>query len=276
LKGRFLAMVDDQDIYSDLVREGEEVYALVSGLAEGEWRTQTPAPGWTVEHQIAHLAFVTHLAAISASRPEQFRAHASAAGADFAGAINAALEIYMAKPAKQVLEDWRSELERAASDLRAVPEGGMVPWLVTPLPPAVLAAAGMMECFAHGQDVADALGIDRVYTDRVRHLVAFGVRTRDFGYQAHGLSAPEQQFRYELTGPSGAQWAFGSEDAENRVSGSAVDFCMLVTRRRHRADLALTAEGREADRWMDIAQAYRGPAGPGREPGQFDRGDHAA
>lgn len=38
---------------------------------------------------------------------------------------------------------------------------------------------------------------------------------------------------------------------------------------RHRADLTLTATGAEADRWLDQAQAFRGPAGPGRRPGQF-------
>jgi hypothetical protein len=53
------------------------------------------------------------------------------------------------------------------------------------------------------------------------------------------------------------------------VSGPAEDFCLLVTRRRHRKDLSVVASGAEAERWLDIAQAYRGPAGAGRTPGQF-------
>ncbi len=126
-----------------------------------------------------------------------------------------------------------------------------------------------MELFGHGQDIADTLGVRREPTDRLRYLVEFAVRTWDFGYQARQLDTPEAEFRFEITAPSGAHWEFGPADAQQRISGPAVDFCLLVTRRRHRDDLALTARGKEADAWLDIAQAYRGPAGPGRTPGQF-------
>ena len=57
-----------------------------------------------------------------------------------------------------------------------------------------------------------------------------------------------------------------AEDAPQRVTGPALDFCLLVTQRAHRADLALTAEGPDADRWLDIAQAFAGPPGDGRTP----------
>jgi uncharacterized protein (TIGR03084 family) len=135
----------------------------------------------------------------------------------------------------------------------------------------VLAAAGIMELFGHGQDVRDALGVERVYTDRIGHLAWFATRVWDFGYQARGLTPPDVQFRYELTAPSGARWDFGPADAAQRIEGPAADFCLLVTRRRHRDDLAVKASGEDAEAWLDLAQAYRGPAGPGRRPGQFAR-----
>ena len=106
-------------------------------------------------------------------------------------------------------------------------------------------------------------------TDRIGFLVGFAVRVWDVGYLARGQQAPEVEFRFELTAASGARWEFGPADAAQRISGPAEDFCLLVTRRRHRADLALTATGADADHWLDIAQAYRGPAGEGRSPGQF-------
>ena len=46
---------------------------------------------------------------------------------------------------------------------------------------------------------------------------------------------------------------------------------MLVNRRRNRADLAVQATGAEAEKWLDIAQVYRGSPGAGREPGQFSK-----
>ena len=55
-------------------------------------------------------------------------------------------------------------------------------------------------------------------------------------------------------------------EAENRVTGPALDFCLLVTQRRHRDDLALAIDGQAAAEWMAIAQAFAGAAGPGRPP----------
>ena len=124
-----------------------------------------------------------------------------------------------------------------------------------PLPAPVLAAAGMMELFGHSQDIADALGVRPARTDRIGFLVGFAVRVWDFGYLARGQQAPEVEFRFELTAASGARWEFGPADAAQRISGPAEDFCLLVTA--------------DADHWLDIAQAYRGPAGEGRSPGQF-------
>jgi uncharacterized protein (TIGR03084 family) len=263
--------MSNSSVYDDLIADGDDVEALVTGLSADEWSTATPAPGWTVRHQIAHLAFVAQLANLAASQPAAFSAHVADAKRDFQGAVDAALTVYLKLSTGELVEKWRQERNAAARALAAVDPTATVPWLVNPLPPSVLAAAGMMELFGHGQDIADALGRTRELTDRIGHLAWFGARTRDFGYLAHGLTPPTEEFRVELTGPSGVRWEFGPADATQRVTGPAVDFALLVSRRRHRDDLALSAEGEEADRWLDIAQAYRGPAGAGRRPGQFAR-----
>ncbi|NEA33582.1 TIGR03084 family metal-binding protein [Streptomyces sp. SID13031] len=264
-------MTNPTSVYDDLIADGNDIETLVAGLSQAQWDTATPAPGWTVKHQIAHLAFVANLALLSASDPEAFAAHTADAKRDFQGAIEAALAAYLELTTGVLVDKWRDERNAAAKALAAVKPTATVPWLVNPLPPSVLAAAGMMELFGHGQDIADAVGRTRELTDRIGHLAWFGFRTRDFGYHAHGLTAPTEEFHVELTGPSGVVWEFGPADATQRVTGSAADFALLVSRRRHRDDLALTAQGEEADGWLDIAQAYRGPAGPGRRPGQFAR-----
>lgn len=260
-----------QDVYTDLAAEARELDDLVAGLDAAGWARPTPAPGWTVAHQIAHLAFIAHLAWAAAADQAEFGRLAAAAAADFQGAVDASVAEYLAGGPAETLERWRAEQEAATKALAAVPAEATVPWLVNPLPPSILAAAGLMELFGHGQDVHDALGVDRVPTDRIGHLAFFGTRTRDFGYLAHGRTPPAEEFRFELTAPSGAVWNFGPEDAAQRVAGPALDFCLLVTRRRHHADLALTATGEQAAQWLEIAQAYRGPAGQGRRPGQFAR-----
>ncbi|MBO1413646.1 TIGR03084 family metal-binding protein [Streptomyces sp. FH025] len=262
-------MADAQDVISALVADGEAVDALVADLPDEDWTRPTPAPGWTVAHQVAHLASIFRMAGMSAGDPEAFRAFTESIGQDFNGNVQEALKAYLANPPKVLLDRWRAERDKAERALAAVPEGQLVPWLVRPLPAPVLASAGMMELFGHGQDIADALGVRREATDRLRYLVQFAVITWDFGYQARQLTPPDTEFRFEITGPSGAVWEFGPADAEQRITGPALDFCLLVTRRRHRDDLALVATGADADAWLDLAQAYRGPAGPGRTPGQF-------
>ena len=58
----------------------------------------------------------------------------------------------------------------------------------------------------------------------------------------------------------------GSRGRRAAVTGPAYDFCLLVTQRVHRDDTDLVATGAEADAWLDIAQAFAGPSGQGREP----------
>lgn len=263
-------MSDVQDVIAHLVAEGDAVERLVAGLDADRWSTPTPAPGWTVAHQVAHLSFVYRLAGLAASDPAGFEAVASRASGNLDAAVDAALAEYENDPPEVLLARWRADRAAAEKALAAVPANSLVPWLVRPLPPSVLASAGMMELIGHGQDIADALGVRREWTDRIGHVVGFAVRVWDFGYQARGLTPPDVEFRFELTSPSGALWCFGPEESPERITGSAVDFCMLVTRRRHRADLDLVAVGAQADAWLDIAQGYRGGPGEGRTPGQFD------
>jgi uncharacterized protein (TIGR03084 family) len=256
--------------FSALVQECDDLDRIIADLTEEQWQLDTPAPGWTIAHQVAHLAATFRMAGMAAADPDGFTALVKSLSSNFNANVTHALNQYLNDSHEVLFKRWQSERADAIKALAAVPDGQVVPWLVNPLPPAILAMAGMMEAFAHGQDIADTLGVQREYTNRIWFLVAFAVRVWDFGYLARNEQPPATEFRFELTGPSGDVRTFGPEDAEQRISGSAVDFCLLTTRRRHRVDLDIQATGPDADHWVDIAQAYRGPAGEGRMPGQFD------
>lgn len=262
-------MPEQQAVIAALTAAGAEVDRMVADLSSAQWSTPTPAPGWTIAHQIAHLTATFRLAATAAARPAAFVQLLARLGGDFDGNVAAALAPYLAHPPAVLLGHWRTERAAAEQALADVPAGQLVPWLVRALPAPILAAAGMMELFGHGQDIADALRIRRTHSDQIRHLVGFAVRTWDFGYLARGMNPPAVEFRYEITAPSGEVWQFGPAEASQLIAGPAVDFCLLVTRRRHPADLAVKATGVEAEQWLELAQAYRGPAGEGRTPGQF-------
>ena len=146
-----------------------------------------------------------------------------------------------------------------------------LPWYGPDMGVASFTTARLMETWAHGQDVADALGERREPTDRLRHVAQIGVRALPWSFTVHGRPVPDVPVRVELELPGGGGWTAGPEDAADLVRGSALDFCLVVTQRRHPADVDLTVRGPVAGEWMGLAQAFAGPPGTGRRPGQFPK-----
>lgn len=257
-------------VLADLAAEGDLIESWVAGLSDAEWRQQTPAEGWDIATTIAHLLWTDEVAVKAAGSltPEGKEAWDEVvleAIADPTGFVDAqALEIG-ARPAEELLARWRHARPALVAALREFPDGAKMPWFGPPMSPASMATARLMESWAHGVDIADALSIPVEPTDRIKHVAHLGVRTRNFAFINNGLEAPAEEFRVELVAPSGQMWVWGPEGAEQSVRGSGIDFCLLVTQRRHPSDLDLVAEGPDAQRWLEIAQAFAGPSGAGRE-----------
>ncbi|GAB2927424.1 TIGR03084 family metal-binding protein [Rhodococcus aerolatus] len=253
-------------VLADLRAEGDALDALVAPLDAAGWATPTPAAGWDVAHQVAHLAWTDEASRHAVDGGAGWQALLARAAEDPAGFVDAAADEGAHRPPEELLDGWRDGRRALAAALAAVPDGTRIAWFGPPMSAASMATARLMETWAHGRDVADALGVAVPVTDRVRHVCHLGVRTRGFAHVVHGLDVPEGDVRVELTGPSGDTWTWGAADAADRVTGPAEDFALLVTQRRHRDDLALTATGAGAQRWLGIAQAFAGAPGPGREP----------
>ena len=264
-------VVELNALVADLRAEADEIDALVADLPTDGWARPTPAPGWTVAHQIAHLAWTDERALLAATDPGAFQAefaqYADRAADGLDKVVDEEAAAAAAQPPAAVLAWWRDTREKLAATLLDVPTGAKLPWYGPPMSPASMATARLMETWAHGQDVADGLGVRREPTVRLRHVAHIGVRTRDFAYLVRGLPVPADPFRVELLGPDGELWTWGPEDAVQRVTGPALEFCLVVTQRVHRADTALVAVGADAEAWLDIAQAFAGPPGSGREVG---------
>ena len=259
------------DLLADLKAEGDRLWNTVSGLDDDGWLTPTPAPGWTVATQVAHLLWTDEVAVVAAGSltpegKEAWDALVLRAIDDPLGFVDAqAIEVARLAP-EALLARWGRAREALPRALREYPEGQKMPWFGPPMSPASMATARFMETWAHALDVYDALEVVPDVTDRIRHVTHLGVRTRNFSFSVHGLEAPAEEFRIELTAPSGELWEWGPEDAAQSVRGSAYDFCLLVTQRVHRDDTDLVAEGPDATAWLVIAQAFAGPPGRGREP----------
>ncbi len=266
-------MADTAAVLADLRAEGDALDDLLTDVDEAGWRTLTPADGWTVAHQIAHLHWTDHVAALTAAgsagdedAAAAFDAVIAEALADPAGFVDAAAANLAGEQPSTLLARWRLGRSQLLSVLPTVPAGTRIRWFGPPMSATSMATARLMETWAHGQDVADALGVDRAPTARLRHVAHLGVRTRDFAYALRGRPAPTAPVRVVLTAPDGSEWTWGPDDADQQVSGSALDFCLLVTQRVHRDDTALAARGGDAEEWLTIAQAFAGAPGTGRSP----------
>jgi uncharacterized protein (TIGR03084 family) len=256
-------------LLSDLMAETGTLGALVLNLDPQGWDIATPAPGWTIRDQLTHLAFSDEALTHAIVDPAGFTLMYAQEGDDVQALVDGVVRRNRHLSGSQVLARFhraRSELVNAA---KARDPRQRVPWFGTDMSLATAISARIMETWAHGQDVFDALGAKRRPTDRLRHIAFLGHRSLPHSFRAHGLPEPTSEVRVELEAPNGETWYFGPEDAPDIVWGSAEDFCLVVTQRRHMADTTLTAVGVVASKWLTIAQAFAGPPGAGRRPGQF-------
>ena len=249
---------------ADLAAESADLYEVLSMLAGPDWGRPTPAAGWTVRDQVTHLAFFDQAATLSATDPDRFRAQAEelmGPGMDFPDRMVARHRDISGVEALAWLERARREY---LDTFAVLAPGTQLPWYGPPMSAASSVTARLMETWAHGQDVFDALGLTRRPTSRLRHVAHLGVATFGWSFRVRGRPVPEAPVRVELAGPDGHLWTWGPGDAADRIRGSAEDFCLVVTQRRHRRDTDLTVVGPVADAWLDIAQAFAGEPGPGR------------
>jgi uncharacterized protein (TIGR03084 family) len=258
-------------LLDDLAAEGDQLRDTVERLGEAGWHAATPAEGWDVATSVAHLLWTDEVAVLAAHslRGEEDKAAwdevVLAAMADPFGFVDAGAVELAALPRDEVLSRWSAGRSALRQALLEVPEGSKLPWFGPPMSPPSMVTARFMETWAHALDVYDAAGGRPEPTDRIRHVAHLGVRTRDFAFAQRELAPPAEEFRVELAAPSGEAWTWGPADASQSVTGSAYDFCLLVTQRVHRDDTDLVAVGEDAEQWLRIAQAFAGPAGNGRE-----------
>lgn len=253
------------ELRSDLAAEQEALDAVVANISNDRWQLSTPSPGWTVADQIGHLTFFDRSATIAIVDAPQFQEDLSslidAASNDSLDDVT--LRGYRALTSSDLLEAWREGRRTLQDAALTLSDDVRLPWYGPSMSAKSFLTARLMETWAHGTDVVDALGATRRATDRLRHVAQLGYLTRAWSYRVHGDEAPEGNIRVELLSPSGQLWTWGPEDARERMTGSAEEFCLVVTQRRHVDDTSLQYGDLGRD-WLLRAQAFAG--GPSTGP----------
>ena len=247
----------------DLAAEGDYLDGVITGH-HADFDAPSASPGWSIGHQIGHLIWTDRVSTLACRDKSGFARQAEAFGADPERTIDAGAVMEASGSVGDVLSSWRSARSGLIEALRSVPAGYKIPWFGPSMTPSTMASVRIMETWAHGLDITDVLHVSPSATNRLWHIADLGVHTRDFAFSLHGLRSPSAPFRIELEAPSGETWSWGPAGASDRITGSALDFCLLVTQRRHRVDLELTATPGTAASWLPIAQVFAGPAGAGR------------
>ena len=266
------------ELLADLEDEFADLRSMVAPLSARapEWDRPTPAEGWAVRDQISHLAFFDDAGRMAMVAPDEFAQGAALAMEQAGDPMEAHLVMGRAMDGVELMAWWDTAHRGLAEAFAGADPAARVPWYGPPMGVLSFISARLMETWAHGQDVADTLGVDRRPTDRLRHVAHLGVRARPFSYLVRSREAPPGRIDVLLAAPSGEpwQWQIG-ESADGGaaddgpisvVRGPALDFCLVVTQRRNLADTALVVEGDPAADWMSVAQAFAGPPGPGRPP----------
>lgn len=254
--------MDIDSLCDDLLAERAELFGYVDHV--DDWQAPTPADGWTVHDQLTHLAWFDGAATQAITDPGAFCADRDRMR-EGVGYFVDAIRTENGERSPSDVRSWLSSTGAALVEAARVADPGVrVPWYGPDMTVTSSVTARIMETWAHGQDIVDTVGARRAPSPRLRHIAFLGWRALPFSFAANGRPAPSEPVRVEVD-----DLVFGPQDATNVVRGSALDFCLLVTRRRHLADTDLRAEGPVASEWLMIAQAFAGPPGSGRRAGQF-------
>jgi uncharacterized protein (TIGR03084 family) len=251
-----------EGLRDDLLAEQLALNEVVRDISQEQWHRATPSPGWSVADQIAHLAFFDEAAASALTDVERFRAERGVLFANAGDMDEFTLAPLRQLPTHELLERWRLARLALHDASEGLADDARVEWFGPSMGAKSFLSARLMETWAHGTDVVDALHATRPPTDRLVHVVQLGYNTRRWSYQVRGDAAPEGEVRLELTSPSGESWTWGPDAADDTVRGLAEEFCLVVTQRRRLEDTSLAA-GELGTHWLQRAQAFAGAATSG-------------
>ncbi|MBJ7253808.1 MAG: TIGR03084 family protein [Sphingomonadaceae bacterium] len=245
----------------DFLDESRALCVLLTPISEAEFETPSQFKGWTINNIIRHLHVWNIAVDLSLQDEAAFGAFVAAMMAGVRGGKLPEFEArYLNGLSGHALRNaW---IERAGTTADAFARADpklRLKWVGPDMSALSSITARLMETWAHGQAVYDVLGMERQDTDRIGNIVRLGVNTWGFSWKNRRIEPPGQMPKLRLSAPSGAVWEYGEPCESGMISGSATEFCQVVTQCRNIADTALEVTGEVAHQWMAVAQCFAGP-----------------
>jgi len=254
---------------SDFRDESEALYRLMQPLGAADYGTATQFKNWTFNDIIGHLHLWNRAADLSLTDEAAFQKFL---GEVFQSVASGSLRTFEKQwldglQGPELLEQWHAFVLKMAGHFAAADPQARVKWAGPDMSVRSSMTARLMETWAHGLAVYDALGVERVDADRIRNIAVLGVNTFAWTFRNRKLEVPRQMPCVRLTAPSGVMWQWGEAGSGERIEGTASEFCQVVTQTRNVADTDLQVSGEVARQWMGIAQCFAGPPEDPPAPG---------
>lgn len=253
----------------DFRDESEALYRLMQPLDDGAFATSTQFKHWTFDDILGHLHLWNRAADLSLRDDKAFQAFLAEV---YQAVVGGTLRTFEKQQldglcGPGLLEQWHGFVLEMSEHFGAADPSARVRWAGPDMSVRSSITARLMETWAHGLAIYDALGVERVDSERIRNIAVLGVNTFVWTFKNRGLEAPAQIPYLRLVAPSGAIWEWGQPSETERIEGRASEFCQVVTQTRNVADTGLAVVGAVATQWMGIAQCFAGPAEQPPAPG---------
>jgi uncharacterized protein (TIGR03084 family) len=257
----------------DFREECESIEALLRKLSDKDFDRVGGFKDWTFNRILTHLHTFNDAAYLALTQVSEggdgFAEFTRNLGAK-AGAMDMAqieAEYCEGLSGTALLDLWASFYPKLADAFAEADPKARLPWFGPEMSARSSITARLMETWSHAQAIYDELGLDRQSTDGIENIAVLGLNTYGWTFINRKLPVPDPRPQLVLTAPSGAVWTLGEEAGEERISGSAEEFCQVVTQTRNVADTSLEVSGENAKQWMAIAQCFAGAPNDPPPPG---------
>ena len=253
-----------REILSDLVAEQQALDQFLQRINERQWNLPTSAPGWSIKDTVSHLAHAEQFAAQVLAEGESVVADLGMDNIDKWTEVG--VKEGREKRYQQVIEWWRNSRADVVDALSRIEGNVRVPWISGDMSARAFATLRLMETWAHGLDIKDAmdglLTFDEEEEDptadtpRIRHVAWLAHRMLPYAFAEAGEEFPETGIRLELMGPSYSRWVYGPEDAADVIKGLAGEWCRIAVHRLDSTATSLKTEGDKAETAIKVVRAY--------------------
>lgn len=246
---------------TDFLDESMALAALLEPLSEADFDRPTQFKGWTINNVIRHLHVWNIAVDLSLQDEEAFGAFVSAMMSGVRGGTLPVFEAsYLEGLSGHALRNaWMERAKATTAAFASADPKLRLKWVGPDMSALSSITARLMETWAHAQAIYDALDVERRDTDRIGNIVRLGVNTWGFTWKNRRMDPPGAMPQLRLMAPSGAIWEYGEPSDSGMISGSATEFCQVVTQCRNISDTSLEVTGEVAHQWMTVAQCFAGP-----------------